>query len=339
LDSDSVPGGQLDSANDSAQNVFVDMDSDGVWDGDTNVCAEANVEFELDIPTVILLIDQSGTMEEQFGDTSRWNAVYQALFDPNTGVVAALESDIRFGMQLYTSTDQDAADGNCPILTGVAPAMNNYATMNSVFENTSPVEDTPTGESIDQVVEMLLADPEPGRKIILLATDGLPDSCAIPDPRNQAESNETEALAIQAAQNAYANNIPVFVISVGDDVGAAHLSQLANAGQGFDVDDPNGATYYVADQPADLEAAFGEIISGVRNCVLALEGEVEEDLADSCTVTADNVALEFNSENGWRLNNTSEIEVVGATCEGILNGSISSLSVTCPCGVYTGPVI
>ena len=46
----------------------------------TETCADADVKFEAQTPTVLLLIDQSGSMTENFGGTDRWDAVYDALF-------------------------------------------------------------------------------------------------------------------------------------------------------------------------------------------------------------------------------------------------------------------
>ncbi len=334
MDSDGIEDSKddfIDMDSDGVNDVFIDMDSDGVPD---NLCGEGDVEFGMEIPTVILLLDRSGSMEDPFGSTNRWDAVYETLFDADDGVVAQLESQVRFGMQLYTGN----APETCPDLIGVPAEMNNYEAMSAAYRDTRPDRDTPTGASLDAVVELLLDDTEAGRKIIVLATDGLPDSCEIPNPANRDESDITEGEAIAAAQNAYSNGVPVYVISVGDDVGDAHLSEMANAGQGFDLDDPDGAEYYMGLDPDSLAEAFQDIISGVRNCVLALDGEVVESLADQCQVTVDGEALEYEAENGWRLNTPGEIEVVGETCDAILDGTISNLSVACPCDAFARPV-
>ena len=120
---------------------------------------------------------------------------------------------------------------------------------------------------------------------------------------------------------------------MGDDTGEGHLSQLANAGQGYELDDPNGADYYLGLDPDSLADAFWEIILGKRACVLSIEGEVVTALAGECAVTVDGQPLELGAPDGWQLNDPSEIEIVGETCEGILDGTLSTISVTCPCGV------
>ena len=76
------------------------------------------------------------------------------------------------------------------------------------------------------VIQMLLADTEAQKRILVLATDGEPDTCEQPKP------NEGQQESIDAAAHAYANGIPVYVIGIGDDVGMEHLQDVANAGAG-----------------------------------------------------------------------------------------------------------
>src|SRR5688500_14799668 len=73
----------------------------GGGDGDED-CASVAVELTDTVPTVMLLIDRSGTMDFDFASTTRWWAVYDTLFDDTAGVVKRLEQEVRFGMALYT---------------------------------------------------------------------------------------------------------------------------------------------------------------------------------------------------------------------------------------------
>jgi hypothetical protein len=66
-------------------------------------CVDVQVQVEPIIPTLVLLVDQSGSMTSNFGGQDRWDAVYETLMDPADGVVASLESSVRFGLTLYTS--------------------------------------------------------------------------------------------------------------------------------------------------------------------------------------------------------------------------------------------
>ena len=154
--------------------------SGGPFEGDG--CVNLNVGFEGRTPTVMLLVDQSGSMDEKFpagSQTTRWSVLYNALMDPTTGAVKTMEASVRMGLSLYSSNG-GSAGGTCPQLTPVPIALNNYNAIDAVYKPAVPAHDTPTGPSIDAVVKVLAGEPDP--KYILLVTDGLPDTCADPNP-------------------------------------------------------------------------------------------------------------------------------------------------------------
>ena len=277
-------------------------------------CPSAEVQFEPVVPTVILLIDQSGSMTAGFDGTNRWNAVRDALIDPTTGVIATLQDTVRFGLALYTSNGGDAG-GECPIITDVIPVVGNLAAITDVYEDESPSGDTPTGDSVDAVVAALADDMEEGPKIIVLATDGEPDTCEIP---NQ-QTGQVEA--ITAVENAFTADIQTFVISVGNDVSETHLQNLANAGVGWVPGDPNAPFYVPSDQDA-MVAAFEEIVNGVRSCVLTLDSAILPGQADQGTVTVNGMEIPFDDPNGWQVNSPTEIELLGAACDAIQQGDV-----------------
>jgi hypothetical protein len=272
----------------------------------------------METPTVVLLIDQSGSMDTAFGSSDRWHTVRDALLDPDTGVIIQLQEVVRFSLQLYTSNG-GYEGGECPILTGTDPALDAYNDIHDVFFANSPAGDTPTGESIDEVVVMLEADTHPDSKIIVLATDGEPDTCEIPNPQTQGAMD----LSVASAEAAYDAGFETYIISVGSDIGFDHLNDMAQAGQGS-VD----ALPYQANDPDELIAAFEEIVYGVRDCVLELEGEVQANMVDQCVVTVNDEDLDY--EVDWQLNGPSEIEILGEWCDAIQHGVVT-IDVWCPC--------
>lgn len=291
---------------------------------DTGSCADADVKFEPQIPTVLLLIDQSGSMTEDFGNTDRWQAVYDALLDPQDGLVAELEGQIRFGMALYTSFEGNEG-GECPVITATAPAMNNYGPIADSYEASKPEDETPTGEAIAAVTPTLVMDPSEGNKIIVLATDGEPDTCAEPNPQN----GQGESVAATAA--AFEQGVRLYVISVGNEVSDEHLQDVANAGVGAGPGDPD-APFYKADDAQALADAFAEIVDGVRDCKLSLDGKVADGEEDKCTVSVNGMSVPRGDEDGWKLNNASEVELVGDACDAIQSGEVQ-VSIKCACGV------
>jgi hypothetical protein len=168
----------------------------------------------------------------------------------------------------------------CPILTEVAFGLQNHSAIQGVYAAaTAPGGgDTPTGESVDAVAAQLVAVNDNSPKVIVLATDGEPDTCEDPDAQEAGPARQEAArqLSITSVENAYASGVLTFVISVGQDVALTHLQDLANAGQGQPVGGANNVPYYVTNNQGDLSAAFLDIINnpGVRNCVFDLNVQV-----------------------------------------------------------------
>lgn len=294
----------------------------GVADG----CVKLDVTFEKKIPTVVLLIDQSGSMTESFGNSNRWDTVRDALMNAQTGIVKTLENEVRFGLALYTSNN-GSAGGTCPLLTEVNVSLGNYLAIKNVYDQAQPEDETPTGESIDAVATKLAPFAEPGPKVIVLATDGEPDTCAVPNPQNGQPE------AVQAAQNAYAKGIETYVISVGQGISLNHLQDMANAGKGLAVGGGTNAPYYQANDQPGLVKAFNEIIYGVRPCTFKLNGQVDPKEAGKGTVTVDGKPLGFEDPDGWKFNPPDEVELLGSACTTIKQGD-HKVTIDFPCGVF-----
>ena len=296
-----------------------------------NSCITANVEFEHLTPTVMLLIDKSGSMLDDFGGANRWQSVAETLFDPAEGIIQTLAASVRFGMALYTSNDGGSVEaGACPLLDEVAIAINNFAGMAAVFNGTQPDEgaDTPTAESVTAVTTVLGAYPEPGPKFIILATDGDPDRCDDPDANDDPMSR---ANSVQAVETAYAMGITTHVISVGDDITLSHLQDLANAGAGVD----SGATYYQANNKEALVTAFQAITGTISNCIFNLNGTVNPAQAGEGTVSLNGAPLGYQDPNGWVLSSNDAIQLQGAACDAVTQGGADTLDIAFPCGTFT----
>lgn len=293
---------------------------------DSGTCAEVRVELTPTTPTVQLLVDRSGSMNQGFGNTDRWGAVYRTLMDDTTGIVARLQGEVRFGLTTYTAQNDVQP---CPNLTNVAPTLTNFDAIDSMYRGLDPIEDTPTAPSIDATRDLLAGVADPGPKIIVLATDGEPDTCEVPDPDGQPAAR---AASVAAAQAAHAAGIDVYVISVGGDISEAHLQDVANAGVGLAVGGADNAPYYRALDAAQLVSAFDQIIDGVRSCTFSLNGTVDESRAGEGTVTLDGAALELDV--GWRLVDGSTIELIGAACDAVLAGGEHVIEAEFACGSF-----
>jgi hypothetical protein len=296
-------------------------------EGGSEGCAEVSVSVEPMIPTIILLVDQSSSMEQDFAGQTRWEALYETIMGGD-GTVAMLQSQVRFGLTLYSSENGDEG-GQCPMLTVVDPALDNFEAIDAVYDPADPIDETPTGESLAIVAGTLADFAEPGPKAIVLATDGEPDTCAVPNPQ------EGQPESIQAVQDAFAAGISTYVISVGTEVGEDHLQDVANVGVGKDIDDANPAPFYVALDAADLVTAFEAIIGDFTSCEIPIDGIV--DLPQACDGTLLLDGMELTCPDDWTMLDESTIVLVGDACETWKDGGSHAVSASWPCGAVSIP--
>lgn len=331
-------GGECDdgeecSASGQCEPAGSDDGGDNADDGGDNAddggddCPSVQVDLTPVVPVVTLLIDQSGSMNDGFpndGDPSRWEAVKAALIGgADDGVLFQLQTSLTMGATLYTSDDGTTQGGQCPLLEEVAPRINNAAAIAALLEGNEPVEDTPTAESINAVVATFPASDNP--RVIVLATDGLPDTCTVPDP----ETPEAQTGAEAAVQAAFAAGIQTFILSVGPDVAVSHLRRMANAGQGLPPGEP-GDRFFQALNPAQLVAAFEDIVGGIRSCDITVDGTVDLDRADEGTVVLNGTELEFGT--AWEMADEHTIRLLGGACDTFLSANSVELTAEFPCG-------
>jgi hypothetical protein len=300
-------------------------DGDGGGGGDGG-CPAIAVHLQPVIPTVVLLIDQSGSMDQSFGSSTRWDAVRTALVDATIGVVTQLADRVIFGATLYSSINGNAG-GTCPLLQTAAPALDNYGAINTLLQTNAPQSDTPTAESITAVTASFPAiDPEkPTPRVLVLATDGNPDNCVDPD----AHDLGSQMMSENAVLATYAQGIQTYVLSVGDDVAQPHLQRMANAGVGEPID-TGLAPYYVANNPAELVAAFDVIINGARTCTFLIDEAVSLGDAQNGTVQLNGMTLEYGTD--WHMLDEHTLELLGAACQTFLDEPNVLLTAEFPCG-------
>lgn len=306
-------------------------------------CAQLDAQYNRVIPNVFLLIDQSGSMVEYLaGEGPRWSTVRNLLVGP-TGLVQRLQADVAFGLILYTGPDNGQVGGPTPQPTSVCPyltpnqvlvGVNNFANIEQEYQ---PVDmpdgwfgSTPTGESLAMVTQALMAWTDPNPKIVILATDGEPTTCADSGTPGTPEARDASLLA---AQQAYAAGIVTYVVGIAaaDTALQDHLNQLARAGQGQDPA-TGTAAHYPANSSAELEAALNTIINGERGCIFDLQGTIEGD-ASSGTVLIDGAPVAYDATNGWHQTSPTQVEFVGTACETLKTGD-RQIQMTFPCNVF-----
>jgi hypothetical protein len=322
-------GGGDDDGSDGSSD---DGDDD---DGGDN-CPAVTVNLTAVIPDVMLVLDQSGSMTDDFGGIQRWEAMRNALFGPNggqnnDGIIFQLQGQLNMGATLYTSRD---ASPTCPELVDTPLALNNAQAIEDLLAPPAvPIEDTPTGESVDAVVANFQDNGNP--RVIVLATDGLPDTCANHDPDTAEEQAAANVVAETSVVNAFKADIRTFALSIGPEVSQDHLQRLANGGQGIPLDTvgPDAAKLFQADSPAELADAFETIVGDIRSCDIDVDGEVDLERADEGTVILEGETLTYGEDADWFMVDEDTFRLNGAACETFKATADVELSAEFPCGV------
>ncbi|MFT3925418.1 MAG: VWA domain-containing protein [Myxococcales bacterium] len=291
-------------------------------------CGKVDVAAHPQTPNVILIVDQSSSMAEDLGGVSRWQALKNVLL-ANDGLIADLQSKVRFGLFLYSSKNHEIA---CPALTSVSAKLDNLAAIRDVYLPADMIEDTPTGDAVtaitdmvtNQFVDMGVSD----ETIFILATDGEPDTCAQPDPQNGQQQ------AIAAVKRAFDMDIKTYVIAVSKDnqegISSGHAQALASAGVGG----ASSAKFYRVSNVTELESSLREIVEGQLDCVQKLNGTFPDEVKTACdadgTVSVSGKALMCDAD--WVIVNPSTIEIKGEACDRV-KADNASISAQFACGV------
>ena len=301
----------------------------GTPEPDAN-CPAVHATATKTTPSIQLLIDRSGSMLEDFSGTPKFQAVQDALLGKAAGppgIVTKLQDQVYFGASMYPSNA-------CPAILELGRAKSNEPAISTFLKAHPPspagsgdVRNTPTPPSIDAVVADFAANQVPpgSPPVIVLATDGLPNTC------NDNNAN-TQSQSVTATKNAFAAGIKTYILSVGTIAGAAtHLQEMANAGQGVKSGQPD-ATVFVGNNPDDLAAAFTQIIGGVLSCDLRLSGEIDPGDAPNGIVTINTTTtLTFGTD--WTLDaDHITLHILGNACTMLKALTNPVVDAEFPCG-------
>jgi hypothetical protein len=216
-------------------------------------CEMIDFKFEPKIPTVMLLVDRSGTMFHCLtGNTDNalcadpTNTSWSNLKTAIKSVMKQLEGQVRFGFTTIWGTSPTSG-GMCPSLKGmptdaVPAALNNADAIAKVYDGLAlPPSDSmggrdmgkkfesPASESIAVATKTLLADTTVGDKYIIFLTDGQPDYC---DDSNILCAPDSVVYQLQTAFTAGVKTIVFGVQTSLFDLPPGVLQAFANAGAG-----------------------------------------------------------------------------------------------------------
>lgn len=280
-------------------------------------------------PSLLLVVDRSGSMAGGDGTPDKWAPTVQALGT----MTAAAPTDMEVGLLPFPAGDFDAsglalctlnpsdpacaalfADGGCkdvsptPVVA-LGPLSQTKAPIDAWLASNGPDGGTPTLWALKTAYDILRNYPAPGERYVLLITDGEPNQYSPAmsiGPFTIPESNieckllaDIEAEALGAASGAPA--VKTFVIgSPGSEPAAKFLSQVAVNGQTQKSPACSAAAgdchYQIgsANFQTELEAALDAITGQVSDCVFAIPTGTEE-------VDPNKVNVQLETESGTTL--------------------------------------
>ena len=335
-------------------------------EADSVGCTQLEIGFEAQTPTALIIVDRSSSQWDQYPNHT-WEPMKAGILE----VVRDVQQNIRVGVVTYTGQNGGVCPDLYPAMNQVSFAKNNLPAVESALTTIDqPVYkgETPTAATIQQALPVLLADPSPGEKVMLLVTDGDPDFCNDPDRICAMDA------VIGAVQAAFNQGVLTTVFGLRRaELSEQHLRDVANAGAGLPVALPPGvnseedlrnrcrnnqppagygpaplagtysatpgnAQFFQAngtDQVA-LGAALDAVIYGIRSCVFELDGaaEINPERVGEARITLDDGApLVFGDPNGWQLVTATQVQLVGSACQQLKNPATGAIHFDFPCEV------
>lgn len=277
-------------------------------------------------PNMMILLDRSGSMDNDVDGRTRWDVAKEAV----ATVTTRFEGEIRFGLATYSS----CAAGGCsagsvvvPIGDAVAPINDFLAPLRGRGSPSGASPDylcdsgdpeTSTGPSLMALTsEPTLQDPE-RQNAVLLVTDGQESSCGGPDGAAGASALHGLPLPVRT-----------YAVGFSADTSAAQLMAIAVAG-GTD-------TFHQANDAASLVSALEAIADSVASCDYRVDSPPPDPSMLYVYFNDDPAGVPPSTGDGYSFDPTSGIlSFNGSACAQIRSGAITDIDVVYGC---PGPVL
>jgi Mg-chelatase subunit ChlD len=317
----------------------------------SDICEAVHVNANPATPDMLIVLDRSGSMTEG----GRWMPSVSAL----RRVTMELQSSIRFGLAMFpdpASAPPNLANDLLMCLAAADPqacidmltatvvnvcapgkmvvpvAIDNAAAIGQAFDMTAPAGGTPTGETLQSLVDTFGApqtnpDEETIARFVLLVTDGQP-TC--PAGMGMETTQPDIDLANSAIDAFTARGVRTYVI--GYDTSGPGNEMFAAVLDGFAQRGGTGDTMHrpVEDEQSlltELQRIAGDVVS----CSFVLDEAPPR--ADFVLVRLDGKQINLNDPNGWMLVGDRNVQLTGTACETLKDGAPHSVDVEVRCSV------
>jgi hypothetical protein len=289
----------------------------GASDGGDGGCGSVVLQASLVPGNVVVVFDQSDSMNQGFGDAG---PKYQVASAALLAAITPIQGELNLGAVFQpTGPEQNKI---CP---PVAPMSQSppqiplqdggsfIAAWNAHFlPPWKLLLGTPLGDALDQANAALLASPPAGKTAVVVMTDGQPNC------------GETLPSILAPVQAMASRGIPTYVVGLPGASGATVLMDLADAG--------GTGNYLLPADAAELRSALAQIATGALDqCVIQLNppppdpGQVHLVVTLSGSGSVYQVAPDAGG-GGWILSANSETAtLLGNTCATAEDGGYAKI--------------
>jgi hypothetical protein len=286
-------------------------------------CVSIEASFRVTTPTMVFVIDRSGSMNANYilprgpyAGATRWGAVLEVLVGEG-GILRGIEDRVRLGAITFTSFGEE-----CPQLHSVDPALHNEGAIAALLHGEGPLGGTPIAETMSAIsdrIDALTIDGSP--PTFVLMTDGEPAGC------DGGTLDSAEAVA-----SCFSRGARTYVIGLGDDVGEPYLQAMANAGAGVAPGDPD-AEFWPAVQATRFLTAIDAISQRIADCRATLSQAIDPRRACDAVVRLGGRVLACDDPNGWAALDAHTIELRGTACTALVRDGTDSVTLEAPCDI------
>lgn len=290
------------------------------------MCGSSEFEITRLAPNVMILLDRSGSMDNDVDGRTRWDVAKQAI----RTVTERFAGEIRFGLTTYSSCTGDGRSAGSvvvPLGDDVAPINDFLAPLRGRGSRRGEAPDylcnsgdpeTSTGPSLMALsAEPTLQDPD-RPNAVLLVTDGRESGCG--GPNGAGAAGALLGLPI---------SVRTFAVGLSRDSSAEQLMAIATAG--------GTSRFYQADDEAGLIAAFEAIAEEVATCDYDIAMPPPDPMDLFVYFNDDPAGVANDPMSGWTFDAArGTLSFHGAACESIRGGVVTDIDVVFGC---PGPIV